>query len=180
MELYDRVTLLGFSMDSLSDIYYKGGNLKKAKFHIEAVAMAGRSSQKTKLESWSIIQETWNKLSKSRQLGHQLEVMRLSPFEFEESEGDVVGRESMDSILVAMGFCPKPKNVPYFFLFFYVTLCRNSINFFLAYMVDNLSFCPHEHLNTTISMRVHTHESKSQIQGTLFNLISYIYLSTLY
>jgi hypothetical protein len=117
MELYDRVTLLGFSMDSLSDIYYKGGNLKKAKFHIEGGCGYGRqefAKYKIGILDWSIIQETWNKLSNSRQLGHQLDVMRLS-WKVKVSEGDVVGRESMDSILVAMGF--RPKNVPYFFLF---------------------------------------------------------------
>jgi hypothetical protein len=51
MELYDRVTLLGFSMDSLSDIYYKGGNLKKAKFHIEAVVW---QAGVRKIQNWNL------------------------------------------------------------------------------------------------------------------------------
>ena len=42
-ELYTRAVELGCSKahGSLSDIYHKGGDLKKAKFHLEAAAMAG-------------------------------------------------------------------------------------------------------------------------------------------
>ena len=39
MELYARAADLGCSY--LANIYHKGGNLKKAKFHYEAAAMAG-------------------------------------------------------------------------------------------------------------------------------------------
>jgi TPR repeat protein len=43
MELYTRAAELGYSRahSHLADIYDKGGNLKKAKFHYEAAAMAG-------------------------------------------------------------------------------------------------------------------------------------------
>ena len=43
MELYARSADLGFSMAHfiLATIYYKGGDMKKAKFHFEAAAMAG-------------------------------------------------------------------------------------------------------------------------------------------
>jgi TPR repeat protein len=43
IELYTRLVELGFSKAhyDLGDFYYKGGDLKKAKFHLEATAMAG-------------------------------------------------------------------------------------------------------------------------------------------
>jgi tetratricopeptide (TPR) repeat protein len=43
MELYARAAELGCSKahNNLADVYRKGGNLKKAKFHLEAAAMAG-------------------------------------------------------------------------------------------------------------------------------------------
>jgi TPR repeat protein len=43
MELYARAVELGFSKahNNMADVYRKGGDTKKAKFHLEAAAMAG-------------------------------------------------------------------------------------------------------------------------------------------
>ena len=43
MELFTKSAELGFSKahSHLGDIYFEGGDLKKAKFHLEAAAMAG-------------------------------------------------------------------------------------------------------------------------------------------
>jgi TPR repeat protein len=43
MELYYRSAELGYGKANhrLANIYYEGGNMKKAKFHFEAAAMAG-------------------------------------------------------------------------------------------------------------------------------------------
>jgi TPR repeat protein len=43
MELYVRAANLGYSQahHQLADIYHEGGDMKKAKFHFEAAAMAG-------------------------------------------------------------------------------------------------------------------------------------------
>jgi TPR repeat protein len=53
MELYARAAELGYSEAHylLSDIYYKGGDLKKAKFHGEAAAMAGNEAARYNLGS---------------------------------------------------------------------------------------------------------------------------------
>ena len=47
MDLYARAAELGCSKahSNLADIYHEGGDLKKAKFHNVAAAMAGRSLQ---------------------------------------------------------------------------------------------------------------------------------------
>ena len=63
MELLTKSAELGYSKahSSLGNIYYEGGNMKKAKFHLEAGAMAGMKWQGTILESWSVILEKLNK-----------------------------------------------------------------------------------------------------------------------
>jgi tetratricopeptide (TPR) repeat protein len=51
MELYAKVAELGLSVAHffLANLYYKGGNLKKAKFHHEAAAMAGHEAARHNL-----------------------------------------------------------------------------------------------------------------------------------
>jgi TPR repeat protein len=53
IELYGRAAELGYSEAHylLSDVYYKGGDLKKAKFHGEAAAMAGNEAARYNLGS---------------------------------------------------------------------------------------------------------------------------------
>ena len=53
MELYARSADLGCSLahHNLGDIYYDGGDLKKAKFHYEAAAMAGHEVARCNLGS---------------------------------------------------------------------------------------------------------------------------------
>ena len=51
MELFTRAADLGFSRvhHNMADVYYKGGNLKKTKFHVEAAAMAGDKAARSNL-----------------------------------------------------------------------------------------------------------------------------------
>ena len=71
-----RAADLGFSKaHSNLAVYHQGGNMKKAKFHFEAAAMADTKWQDTTLESWSIIQEIWNELLSIGQLQHLLVVI---------------------------------------------------------------------------------------------------------
>ena len=51
IELFTRAADLGFSRvhHNMADVYYKGGNLKKAKFHVEAAAMAGDEAARSNL-----------------------------------------------------------------------------------------------------------------------------------
>ena len=51
MELYARATELGLIKANclLADIYHKGGDLKKARFHVEAAAMAGHEVSRNNL-----------------------------------------------------------------------------------------------------------------------------------
>ena len=51
IELYVKAAELGFSKahDHLGMLYYEGGNLKKAKFHLEAAAMAGHEAARSKV-----------------------------------------------------------------------------------------------------------------------------------
>jgi TPR repeat protein len=46
MELFTRAADLGFSKahNNMADVYRKGGDMKKAKFHLEAAAMAGHEA----------------------------------------------------------------------------------------------------------------------------------------
>jgi TPR repeat protein len=51
MELFTRAAKLGFSKGhfNLGNIYYEGGNMKKAKFHYEAAAMLGHENSRFNL-----------------------------------------------------------------------------------------------------------------------------------
>jgi TPR repeat protein len=51
MELYSRAADLGCGKAhyNMADVYYKGGDLKKAKFHIEAAAMTGDDVARTNI-----------------------------------------------------------------------------------------------------------------------------------
>jgi len=62
VELWTQAGILGSSKAhfNLGNEYCRRGDLKKAKFHYEAAAMAGLKSQDSTLDVLSIYLETWN------------------------------------------------------------------------------------------------------------------------
>ena len=78
MEMYVRAGQLGCSKahSHLGMLYHEGGDMKKAKFHFEAAAMAGNEGQERILDSWKIIMETWNELLNIVSLQHQLGILK--------------------------------------------------------------------------------------------------------
>ena len=66
IKLYVRAADLGCSQAhfKLGDIYHEGGDMKKAKFHFEAAAMAGHEVARCNLGGLEAEQspETWNEL----------------------------------------------------------------------------------------------------------------------
>jgi hypothetical protein len=56
----------------LGDVYHKGGDMKKAKFHFEAAAMAGNEVARCIVGIHDIILEILNELSSIGQLQHQV------------------------------------------------------------------------------------------------------------
>jgi TPR repeat protein len=73
IDLYVRAAELGYSKAHhyLGNIYHEGGDLKKAKFHHAAAAMAGHE-----LESLRQSLETWNELLNIGRLQHQLDIVK--------------------------------------------------------------------------------------------------------
>jgi len=103
MELYARAAELGHSKahSNLGNIYYMGGDLKKAKFHLEAAAMAGHEVARNSL---GLIE--YNSGNKERAMKYwtiaasagDLKAMPELRLSFEQG---YVNRESINSTLVA-------------------------------------------------------------------------------
>jgi TPR repeat protein len=103
MELYSRAAELGFSKahNNLANVHHEGGNMKKAKFHFEAAAMAGNEWARYNLgilEAKSGNMERtvkhWN-IAASAGCYDAMHEMRIG---FEKG---AVSRESIDSTLAA-------------------------------------------------------------------------------
>jgi TPR repeat protein len=103
MELYARSADLGYSTahNNLGVIYDEGGNLKKAKFHFEAAAMAGDEVARYNLGCMEAESRNMDRAVKHLKIaasaGHYnaMHELRLS------FEGGVVSRESIESTLAA-------------------------------------------------------------------------------
>jgi TPR repeat protein len=103
IELYARAADLGCSKahDQLGDIYHQGGDMKKAKFHFEAAAMAGNEVARCivgihEYNSGHIEQAVkhWTIASSSGNY-HAMQHLRIA---FEKGQ---LSRESIDSVLTA-------------------------------------------------------------------------------
>jgi hypothetical protein len=103
IDLYTRAAELGCSKahNNLGDIYYEGGNLKKAKFHLEASAMAGHEEARYNLGIMECnsgnVERTMKHLTIGASAGdyHAMNYLRIG---FEKGH---VSRESIDSTLAA-------------------------------------------------------------------------------
>jgi TPR repeat protein len=106
IELYTRAADLDHSEahSQLGNIYYKGGDMKKAKFHLEAAAISGHEESR-----FNIGVMDYNSGNKERAVKHwtiaasagdhiAMNELRLS---FEEG---LVSRESIDSTLTAYNY----------------------------------------------------------------------------
>jgi TPR repeat protein len=87
---------------NLADIYYEGGDLKKAKFHYEAAAMAGHEQARSNLGSMEIksgkFEQGLNHLTIAASAGCYSAMHCLIASFF---EAGVLSRESIDSTLTA-------------------------------------------------------------------------------
>ena len=103
MELYARAANLGWGKAHcyLGNAYYKGGNMKKAKFHLEAAAMAGNEVARYNLGGLEArsgnIERAIDHLRIAASAGHYNAMYQLKLL----FEGGDVSRESVDSTLVA-------------------------------------------------------------------------------
>ena len=103
MELYSRAAALGSSMAhyNLADFYYKGGDLKKVKFHYEAAAMAGHELARYNLGGLEYdsgnIEQAVKHMTIAASAGNYLAMHALTMC----FENDFVSRESIDSTLAA-------------------------------------------------------------------------------
>jgi TPR repeat protein len=103
IDLYARAGQLGHSMahNQLGGIYNEGGELKKARFHLEAAAMAGNELARWNLGCFEAkfgnMERAIKHLTIAATAGHYTAMHRLRTF-FEEG---AVSRESIDSTLSA-------------------------------------------------------------------------------
>jgi TPR repeat protein len=103
LELYTRSANLGFNQahNNLAGIYYEGGVLKKAKFHLEEAAMAGHEVARNNLSELEERLGNRERAIKHKTIaasaGEYLSMHALITF-FEEG---VVSRESINSTLAA-------------------------------------------------------------------------------
>ena len=103
MELYARAAELGWGNvhSLLADNYYEGGDLKKAKFQLEAGAMAGHEVARFNLGNFEVRHGNMEQAVKHWTVGasagcyHSMHKLRYS------FERGAVSRESMDSTLAA-------------------------------------------------------------------------------
>jgi tetratricopeptide (TPR) repeat protein len=103
MELYNRAADLGYSKahGCLGDIYKEGGNMKKAKFHFEAAAMAGNDVARSNLEIMEAEAGNMERAVKHWMIAASAGcyiAMHLLRTAFED---DVISRKSIDSSLTA-------------------------------------------------------------------------------
>jgi TPR repeat protein len=103
LELYARAADLGCSHANcnLGMLYHEGGNLKKAKFHLEAAAMAGHEIARSKL---GFIEADYGNMERAvkhwtiaASAGHYTAMHNL----LLAFKGGFVSRESIDSTLTA-------------------------------------------------------------------------------
>ena len=85
----------------LANVYYEGGDLKKAKFHFEVAAMAGNEVARNRLgfmeeESGNIERAVKHFIIAASTGSYQAMIILITCF-----QGDFVSRESIDSILTA-------------------------------------------------------------------------------
>jgi TPR repeat protein len=103
MELYARAANLGYKKahNNLAYIYHEGGNMKKAKFHDEAAAMAGDEASRHNIACMEKKSGNMDRAIKhftiAASAGHYKSMHHLL-VAFKEG---VVSRESMDSTLAA-------------------------------------------------------------------------------
>jgi TPR repeat protein len=103
VELYIRAADLGYKKahNDLVGVYHEGGNMKKAKFHSEAAAMAGHEVARHNLGIIEIISGKYEQAIKHLRIaasaGHYNAMHQLKLL----FEGGDVNRESVDSTLVA-------------------------------------------------------------------------------
>jgi TPR repeat protein len=103
LELLTKSADLGYKKahQHLADIYYEGGNLKKAEFHYEAAAMAGNEVARNNLGFLE-----YNSGNKERALKHWTIAASAGHYNAMQElrklfEKGAVGRESIDSALTA-------------------------------------------------------------------------------
>ena len=103
IELYTRAAELGFGMAHflLADIYLEGGNMKKAKFHFEAAAMAGHEVARCNLGTTD-----YNSGNMERAIKHWTIAASAGHYEAMHEmrtcfEVGFVSRDTIDSTLVA-------------------------------------------------------------------------------
>ena len=103
MELFTKAAELGYSKahSRLGNIYHEGGNMKKAKSHLEAAAMAGREVSRFYLGSLESQSGNMERAIKhftiAASAGHYT-AMHILRKAFEQG---VISRESIDSTLTA-------------------------------------------------------------------------------
>ena len=115
LELYARAVELGFSKahSHLGDVYRKGGDMKKAKLHYEAAAMAGDEVARCWLgnmeaKSWNV-ERTIKHWTIAASAGEYTAMHTMRKF-FEKG---AVNRESIDSTLTAYNSsCAKTRSEP--------------------------------------------------------------------
>jgi TPR repeat protein len=113
MELFNRAAELQYSNAhfQLGNIYYEGGNLKKAKFHFEAAAMAGCEVARYNIGCMEAQSESIERAIKHLTIGAsagEYQAMHCLKMEFEQG---FVSRESIDSTLAAYNIsCAKMRS----------------------------------------------------------------------
>jgi TPR repeat protein len=103
MELYTRAVELGCrdAHTHLGNIYHKGGNLKKAKFHLEAAAMAGCEVARFNLGVTEFMAGNMERAIKHWTIGASAGFFNAMQHLKECFEIGHASRESMDSTLTA-------------------------------------------------------------------------------
>jgi hypothetical protein len=103
IELLNRAAELGFSKahHSLAHVYRKGGNLKKAKFHYEAAAMAGDEMARYNIGAMELRSGNIDRAIKHWTIAASAGCFDAMHTMRKNFELGVVSRESIDSILAA-------------------------------------------------------------------------------
>jgi hypothetical protein len=103
MELYNRAADLGYSRahGHLGDIYTKGGNMKKAKFHYEAAAMLGCEAARYNLRCMEAEAGNMERAVKHWKIAASAGNYKAMHYLRTAFEDDVISRKSIDSTLTA-------------------------------------------------------------------------------
>jgi tetratricopeptide (TPR) repeat protein len=107
IELYTKAAGLGSSKAhyNLGVHYYKGGDLKKAKFHYEAAAMAGHEVARTYLGCMEAQYGNMERAVKHLKIGALAGCFHSMHALIKFFQQDCISRESINSILVAYNNC---------------------------------------------------------------------------